>query len=103
MQAFDAFQAVLEMSTSTTTNNTCIVYGSGCTSPTDLPSYIDDQACLCGLLDSRSTVPNNGELIELWRCIGNASDNIEHGGNGKWYNTSLPSQELSGINRPQNW
>ncbi|CAF9907059.1 hypothetical protein IMSHALPRED_005429 [Imshaugia aleurites] len=88
---------------SITTNNTCIVNGTGCSSPTNLPSYIDDQACLCGLLESRSSLPNNGEVIELWRCIGNASDNIEDGGNGKWYNTSLPSQELSGINKPQNW
>ncbi|KAF6218639.1 hypothetical protein HO133_005990 [Letharia lupina] len=88
---------------STTTNNTCIIYGTGCASPTNLPSYIDDQACLCGLLESRSSLPNNGEHIELWRCIGNASDNVEDGGNGKWYNTSLPSQELSGINQPQNW
>lgn len=95
----NAPQTVLRMST----NNTCIVYGTGCTSPTNLPSYIDNQACLCGLLESRSSLPNNGEHIELWRCIGNASDNVEDGGNGKWYNTSLPSQELSGINQPQNW
>ena len=39
----------------------------------------------------------------MWRCIGNASDNVSSGGHGKWYNTSLPSQELSGINKPQNW
>ena len=102
MQAFHAPQAALVMS-STTTNNSCIVNGTSCTSPTNLPSYIDDQACLCGLLESRSSLPNNGEVIQLWRCIGNASDNIEDGGHGKWYNTSLPSQELSGINQPQNW
>lgn len=98
----NAPQVVLEMS-SIATNNTCIVYGTGCTSATNLPSYIDNQACLCGLLQSRSSLPDNGEHIELWRCIGNASDNVEDGGNGKWYNTSLPSQEISGINQPQNW
>ena len=108
MQALHAPQAALIMSSTTTTittttNNSCIVNGTGCTSPTNLPSYIDDQACLCGLLQSRSSLPNNGEVIQLWRCIGNASDNIEDGGHGKWYNTMLPSQELSGINQPQNW
>ena len=102
MQILNAPQAVLRMS-STATNNSCIVYGTGCASSTNLPSYIDDKVCLCGLLESRSSLPNNGEHIELWRCIGNASDDIEHGNNGKWYNTSLPSQELAGINQPQNW
>lgn len=85
------------------TNNTCITLGQGCTSPTNLPSYIDNAACLCGLLNQKSSLPVNGEQIEMWRCIGNASDNINSGGNGKWYNTSQPSQELSGINEPQNW
>ncbi len=99
MQLLNA-QAVLKMS-STTTNNTCIIDGSGCASSTNLPSFIDDQACLCGLLESRSSLPNNGEHIELWRCIGNASNNIEVGGNGKWYNTSLPSQVcIFGANYP---
>ena len=102
MQLLNAPQAVLRMS-STATNNSCIVYGTGCSSSTNLPSYIDGRECLCGLLESRSSLPNNGEHIELWRCIGNASDDIEHGTNGKWYNTSLPSQELAGINQPQNW
>ncbi len=85
------------------TNNTCISLGQGCTSPTNLPSYIDAAACLCGLLEQKSSLPVNGEQIEMWRCIGNASANINSGGNGKWYNTSLPSQELSGIHEPQNW
>ena len=98
----NAPQGVMQTS-SITTNNSCIVNGINCTSPTNLPSYIDDHACLCGLLESRSSLPDNGELIELWRCIGNGSNNIEEGGNGKWYNTTLPSQELSGINKPQNW
>ena len=102
MQILNAPQAVLRMS-STATNNSCIVYGTGCSSSTNLPSYIDDRACLCGLLESRSSLPNNGEYIELWRCIGDASDDIEDGGHGKWYNTSLPSQELAGLNKPQNW
>ncbi len=88
---------------SSSSNNSCISLGQGCTSPTNLPSYIDTASCLCGILKSASSLPDNGEQIELWRCIGNASDNISSGGHGKWYNTSLPSQELSGINKPQNW
>lgn len=96
----NAPQGVMETS-GINTNNSCIVYGINCTSPTNLPSYIDDQACLCGLLQSRSSPPENG--IELWRCIGNASSNVEDGSNGKWYNTSLSSQQVSGINQPQNW
>lgn len=72
-------------------------------SSTNVPSFIDTAACLCGLLNQKSSLPVNGEQIEMWRCIGDASANINSGGNGKWYNTSLPSQELSGINKPQNW
>ena len=102
MQILNAPQAVLGIS-SMATNNSCIVYGTGCSSSTNLPSYIDDRACLCGLLESLSSLPNNGEHVELWRCIGDASDDIEDGGHGKWYNTSLPSQELAGLNQPQNW
>jgi len=89
-------------SMSDATNNSCILYGKGCTSATNYPQFIDTEACLCGLLNSREA-PYNGEIEEKWRCIGNASDNMDSGGNGKWYNTSLPSQELSGINEPQNW
>lgn len=81
----------------------CILYGQGCTSPTNLPSYIDTDACLCALVTSRSTLPNNGEVTELWRCIGNSSANIGLGSHGKWYNTVLPSEDLSGINKPEDW
>lgn len=88
---------------SSSTTNSCIVKGTGCSSPTNFPEFIDTGACLCGLLDSASTLPDNGESIEYWRCIGNASADVTNGGNGKWYNTSLPSQELSGISQPQNW
>lgn len=70
---------------------------------TTIPSYIDNSICLCGLLASKSSLPNNGEMTELWRCIGNASASIEDGTNGKWWNTSLPSEELSGLNQPQDW
>lgn len=70
---------------------------------TTIPSYIDSSICLCGLLASKSSLPNNGELTELWRCIGDASASIQDGTNGKWWNTSLPSEELSGLNEPQNW
>lgn len=87
---------------STSTNNTCITLGQ-CTSPTNLPSYIDTAACLCGILDAASSLPNNGLQTEMWRCIGNASANVKSGSNGKWYNTTLPSEELSGINEAQNW
>ena len=78
----------------------CILHGQGCTSPTNLPYYIDTDACLCGLLTSRSTLTNNGEIPELWRCVGNSSANIELGGHAKWHNTFLPSEDLSGINEP---
>lgn len=70
---------------------------------TTLPEYIDTSSCLCGLLASKSSLPNNGEMIELWRCIGSNSAKVQDGSNGKWWNTSLPSQELSGLNQPQNW
>ena len=88
---------------SSATNNACIVKGTGCSSPTNLPEFIDTNACLCGLLESASELPDNGGITELWRCIGNASADVTHGDNGKWYNTTLPSEELSGINESQNW
>ena len=88
---------------STSTDNACIVKGTGCSSPTNLPEFIDTKACLCGLLESASELPDNGGITELWRCIGNASADVTHGDNGKWYNTTLPSEELSGINQDQNW
>ena len=88
---------------SSATNNACIVKGTGCSSPTNLPEFIDTSACLCGLLESASELPDNGGNTELWRCIGNASADVTHGDNGKWYNTTLPSEELSGINENQNW
>lgn len=88
---------------SSSTNNACIVKGNGCSSPTNLPEFIDTNACLCGLLESASELPDNGGITELWRCIGDASADVTHGENGKWYNTTLPSEELSGINEPQNW
>ncbi|KAL9100061.1 MAG: hypothetical protein Q9163_004519 [Psora crenata] len=89
------------MSASSTTNS-CILRGQDCGSATNFPQFIDSAACLCGLLDSREPVRNGG-LEEDWRCIGDASANLESGGNGKWFNTSLPSQELSGISQPQYW
>ncbi len=88
---------------SSSTDNACIVRGTGCSSPTNLPEFIDANACLCGLLESASELPDNGGITELWRCIGNASADVTHGDNGKWYNTTLPSEELSGINQNQNW
>lgn len=69
----------------------------------DLPEFIDTKACLCGLLFSQSTLPSMGYNAEMWRCIGDENSDISSGGNGKWYNTSLPSQDLSGINEPRNW
>ena len=88
---------------SSANNNACIVKGTGCSAPTNLPEFIDTKACLCGLLESASELPDNGGNTELWRCIGNASADVTHGDNGKWYNTTLPSEELSGINESQNW
>ena len=88
---------------SSSTTNSCITKGTGCSSPTNLPEFIDTSACLCGLVKSASSLPDNGQQIQYWRCIGDASADVTHGGNGKWYNTSLPSQELSAIAQPQNW
>lgn len=76
---------------------------SNSTSPANLPSFIDTASCLCGLLESQSSLPNNGGIVQMWRCIGDASEDIISGGHGKWFNTTLPSQERSGINRPPNW
>ena len=87
---------------SSSTTNSCILRGEGCTSATNFPQFVDTAACLCGLLPSGET-PRNGGMEQDWRCIGDGSGNLRDGGTGKWYNTSLPSAELSGINRPQNW
>lgn len=67
-----------------------------------VPEFIDTATCLCGLL-SAPAAAYNGEQIEMWRCIGNPAANISTGNNGKWYNTTLPSQEVSAINEAQNW
>ena len=68
-----------------------------------IPSFIDTGACICGLLTQESTLPDNGEVIEMWRCEANLSESVAEGSHGKWYNTSLPSQELSGLGEPRNW
>lgn len=39
----------------------------------------------------------------MWRCMANLYQSIADGSHGKWFNTSLPSQDLSGINQPRNW
>ncbi len=70
----------------------------------NLPEFIDTGACICGLLLDQSTVDNsNGEVIEMWRCTAFVDYDISKGGNGKWYNTTYPSQELSGVNKPRQW
>lgn len=69
----------------------------------NLPEFIDTGACICGLLLDQSTVDNsNGEVIEMWRCTAFVDYDVSKGGNGKWYNTTLPSQEVSG-NKGRQW
>ena len=68
-----------------------------------IPSFIDTSACICGLLTQESTSDVNGEVIEMWRCEANLSESIADGSHGKWFNTSEPSQELSGLGEPRNW
>ncbi|KAL6715744.1 hypothetical protein ACLMJK_006705 [Lecanora helva] len=69
----------------------------------NLPEFIDTGACICGLLNIEDTLPHNGEVIEMWRCTASVDDDISKGSHGKWYNTTLPSQEVSGINKGREW
>lgn len=40
----------------------------------------------------------------MWRCTADAAPAIiTQGGNGKWYNTTLPSTDVSGVGEPRNW
>ncbi len=40
----------------------------------------------------------------MWRCVADGAHAvITAGNNGKWYNTSLPSEDLSGLGMPRNW
>ena len=71
------------------------------TSATSFPQFIDTASCLCGLIPSREPDPNGGQ-VQLWRCISDVSGSLESGSDGKWFNTSLPSQELSGLAQPEN-
>ena len=84
------------------TTNSCISKGEGCQSATNYPQFIDSESCLCGFLDSPVPSPN-GNRQQVWRCIGDANDDLKRGSHGKWFQPSLPSEELSGINQPQNW
>jgi len=69
-----------------------------------LPEFIDNGACLCGLLRSQATLFDNGKIHEMWRCTADAAHSIiDQGGNGKWYNTTLPSEEVSGVGKARNW
>lgn len=39
----------------------------------------------------------------MWRCTADLSTSIADGTHGKWFNTTLPSQEVSGLNEPRQW
>lgn len=39
----------------------------------------------------------------MWRCTASTSTPITQGTNGKWYNTTLPSTDVSGVGKPRNW
>ena len=69
----------------------------------DLPEFIDTSACICGLLTVEDSLPHNGEIIEMWRCTASVDDDISKGTHGKWFNTTLPSQELSGYGAGRQW
>ena len=69
----------------------------------NIPEFIDTAACICGLRKDADTLKHNGEIIEMWRCTAAVDEDIGVGTHGKWYNTTLPSQELSGIGEPRDW
>lgn len=70
----------------------------------DLPEFVDTGSCICGLLASQTPLLDEGELVEWWRCTAPWQTSIiTEGGNGKWYQTEYPSQEISGLGQPRNW
>ena len=73
--------------------------------PTSLPSgpiFIDTASCQCALRASQDTVPKNISHTQVWRCVGNATENVYAGSSGKWY---FPVNEGSNedLNKTFNW
>ena len=56
--------------------------------PASLPSgpiFVDTGSCQCALRASQETVPSDKSHSQVWRCIGNATDNVYAGPSGKWF------------------
>ena len=49
------------------------------------PQFIDTASCRCALQDGEELNPIDGNSTEAWRCIGNSTENIYQGSNGKWF------------------
>ena len=66
-----------------------------------LPSYIDTAGCLCALEASRGSLDNGNQL---WRCLGNVTNDITFGSSGKWFPTQQSESSLAGLGEePQDW
>lgn len=87
------------MSTNSMTDH-CILTGINCTISITTPQFIDTFHCLCALEPSRASTDST---TELWRCIGNATDEGTAGGNtGKWWHTVNANSNLEGFTEPLN-
>ena len=87
------------MSTDSVTTS-CILTGSNCTTSTTTPQFIDTSHCLCALGPSRASADST---TELWRCVGNASDDsVASGTSGKWWYTLNANSNLEGFSEPMN-
>ena len=42
-------------------------------------------------------------MVEMWRCTAAVNEDISKASYGKWFNTTLPSQESSGVNKGRTW
>ena len=87
------------MSTNSMTDR-CILTGTNCTTSLTTPQFIDTFHCLCALEPSRASTDSTADL---WRCIGNTTDNGTAGGNtGKWWYTVNANSNLEGFGEPLN-
>ncbi len=78
----------------------CILTGINCTTSITTPQFIDTSHCLCALEPSHASTDST---TELWRCIGNASDDGTASGNtGKWWYTLNANSNLEGFSEPLN-
>lgn len=48
------------------------------------PTFLDTEACLCGL----RTSPEDGSNNAAWQCIGNQTQNLYVVNSGKWFHTA---------------